>query len=217
MVSAVNAVVIPLQGGHWPADWPAALEPLRAASRTIQVATGSQETIYEIPINDRETFDRVWVAVRTLATPGGQLTLYHTEPARLAGWGNILSNAGTTIRIYAPSGGCFSKGGLGLATEADIKQAVEQGAALRAEPPWPKSIIGPGGELPQFVTFDTDSAGHAIWISAEEPIDASRLRGFLCRARIDLDLIVDGTTVDLNQIQLPKNVRVIDRLFSGEK
>lgn len=215
--SLVEAVVFPESGGNWPADWPAVLEPLRATSRTVRIATGTQETIYEIPISDPQTFDTVWVAVRTLATPGGQLTLYRKDSTLVHGWGHFLSNDRTTIRIFAPSGGCLSKGGAGIATSADIKEAVDKGQALLAKPPWPNSIIGPGGELPQYVTLDTDGEGHVVWVSADQPHDASKPRGFMNRARVDIDLIVDGDTVDLNRIQLPDNVRVIDRRFAGEK
>ena len=132
--SQAEAVVFSESGGRWPADWPAVLEPLRTTSRTVRVATGTQETIYEIPINDPQTFDQVWAAVRTLATPGGQFTLYRKDSTLIRGWGNLLSNDRTTIRIFAPSGGSSSKGG----------------ETLTARPPWPNSIIGPGGELPQY-------------------------------------------------------------------
>lgn len=190
------AVVFSQSRGLWPAE----LEPFRATSRTVGVATGTQENIYEIPIGDQQTFERVWAAVRTLATPGGRLTLYHKDSLPLR-WGHFTDNERTTIRIFAPTGGTNSK----------------NRETLKVGPPWPNSIIGPGGKLPEYVTIDTDDKAHAVWVAADQPHDASHPRGFLNRARIDLDLIVDGTTVDLNRIQLPDNVLVVDRRFSGEK
>ncbi len=80
--------------GNWPEKWPKELEPLREASRTIDVATGLQQKIYEIPIPDRTTFEKVWPAVLEVRTPGSPLTLYRKATPPPKAWGHFLSNKG---------------------------------------------------------------------------------------------------------------------------
>lgn len=38
----------------------------------------------------------------------------------------------------------------------------------------------------------------------------------ICRARIDAGLVVDGQVIDLNRVELPEGVRVVDRRFGEE-
>lgn len=72
MTISVHAAVFTEERGSWPENWPEVLEPLRGTSKTIGVGTGIQENIYEIPIADRETFEKVWPEILKLRTPGAR-------------------------------------------------------------------------------------------------------------------------------------------------
>jgi hypothetical protein len=65
--------------GQWPATWPKELEPFRSHARTIEVATGVQENVFEIRFESREEFERAWPAILKLKTPGAPITLYTTN------------------------------------------------------------------------------------------------------------------------------------------
>src|SRR5258708_4199665 len=72
-VGVASALVMTQDKGTWPADWPKALEPLRANARTIEVANGTQENVYEITFTDRDTFEKIWPTILALKTPGAPL------------------------------------------------------------------------------------------------------------------------------------------------
>src|SRR5215217_5792635 len=91
--------------GTWPADWPKELEPLRKSARTVGVATGIQQNIYEITFADRETFEKVWPTILKVKTPGAPLTLWKVATTPPTAWGSLLNNAAPAVRIYAPSEG----------------------------------------------------------------------------------------------------------------
>jgi hypothetical protein len=180
------AIVLVDDHGNWPEDWPNELEPLRASSRTLGVLTGIKETVYEIPVPDRETFERIWPAIVAVRTPGSPLRLSRFDPAIKDG--SLFSNNHPTVRIFAPS------------------NAV---SGVKGDLPLPKEIVGSNGELPEYVIRKNDEEGQSHWVlpeSGQSP--SSRFR-----ARIDLELVVDGQIIDLNRIALPDVATIIDRRF----
>jgi hypothetical protein len=200
LAATAFALVFDYGVGAWPEDWPAELEPLRATSRTIDVATGIQEKVYVIPVADQATFDAVWPAVRKLLKPGAALTLYRKGPSPPTGWGGLLSNEQTAIRIFAPCHGTTRRDNMELSTG----------------PPWPASIVGKDGELPEFVVAEKGAEGRLAWVAADPREKPDKHRGFYYRARIDVDLVVDGETIDLNKVKLPDDARIEDCRFRDD-
>lgn len=213
-MNVCRAAVFPQDRGAWPEDWPKELEPLRETSRTIGIGTGIQENIYEIPISDRETFEKVWPAVLKLRTPGSPLTLHRADSTPPKNWGDFLSNANPAIRIYAPTGSYSMKEAVDLQNPPDFEALVREGRALRARAPWPKAIVGKNGELPEYVVSEKGPDGRLIWVAAD-PFQESKgpPRGFYNRARIDIELVVDGKVIDLNHVEFPDGVVIIDHRF----
>lgn len=195
--------------GSWPAEWPSGLDPLRNASRTIEVATGIQQTIHEIPVPDRETFEDLWPRILDLRSKGGVVVLYRVGSAPPADWGSLLSNEKPAVRIYTPTGGHVG-GSESQSVEslADAEAQVKKGKMLRAGPPWPADVQTTSGELPEYVTSVEDENGRLKWVVAA---DRNEARGFLHRARVDIDLVVDASVIDLNRIRLPGDGAIVDR------
>ncbi len=170
--------------GTWPDSWPKELEPYRDQARTLGVATGIQETVYEIPFDSREEFEKAWPHILKLKSKGSRLIL-EKSPSRFCG----LAMA-TGVRILWPSAG-FSE--------------LPDGTRLQAAPPWPDSIKFASGELPEYVMHEGGQ-----WV----PFTSGRERkGFLHRARVDIMLVTDGQVVDLNRIELPGETPILDRRF----
>jgi len=215
---SVRAAVFIEKRGSWPEDWPEVLEPLRETSKTIGVGTGIQENIYEIPIADRETFEKVWPEILKLRTPGSPLTLYRAGGGDHPSWGQFVSNQRAAIRIFAPSGGIATAGNVEIDVNnpPDWEQLIRDGMALRAQAPWPESLAGKDGELPQYVVSEKQEDGTLKWVAADPYADA-KPRGFYFRARIDVELVVDGDIIDLNRTRLPAEAVIVDRRFNGEK
>ena len=212
-----QAVIFHQSRGAWPEDWPKELEPLRETSRTIGVGTGIRENIYEIPVPDRDTFERIWPAILRLRTPGGPLTLYRAGSPPPKKWGDVLSNKEPAIRIYGPSGSYSSKGAAGPQDPPDFKKLVEKGRALVARGPWPRTIVGKNDELPQYVTSEEGKDGRLVWVPGDPFHDKDEgPHGVYYRARIDVELVVDGKTINLNRVELPDGVTVIDHRFDDE-
>ncbi|MGA2440904.1 MAG: hypothetical protein ABSH08_08090 [Tepidisphaeraceae bacterium] len=189
-----RALVLREPSGNWPVDWPKVLDPLRSAARTVGIATGIQQNIYEITFSDRATFETAWPTILSLKSPGAPLTLYKVGSAPPSDWGNLLSNAAPIVRIYAPAYG------------GEIEMGGEK---LKLGPPWPASIISPKGELPEFVVAKKVN-GKLQWIDAVGTPDTA---GFHYRARIEIELVVDGQVIDLNRIPLPSSGPIIDKRF----
>lgn len=211
-----SAAIYTADEGNWPEEWGAELEPLRATSRTIGVATGLQENIYEIPIADRETFERVWPAVLKLVTPGGRVTLTTVSDEPDPNWGHILDGKRATIRIYGPSGGYASVGSTDPNQPVDYEQLVKDGKALKTDAPWPQDIVGPRGELPEYVVSVKGEDGRLTW-KPIDPFAGGEFRGFCHRARIDVELVIDGQIIDLNATQLPEGATIKDQRFAAPK
>jgi hypothetical protein len=184
-LSPAGALVETDQGGHWPADWPRELEPLRERAPTIGVATGFQETIYQIPLRTPEEFQRVWPALLGVKSKGGTLTLRLLSDKSPAPVGATSDTP--CVRIYAPC-------------------AATVGKALHTGPPWPDSARLPNGELPEWVT-DRRVEGRLMWV----PVTAARPAGDLFRARVDLELVVDGAIINLNRTYLPADTPIVDQ------
>lgn len=202
------ALIIPSDEGKWPATWPKELESLREKSKTLDVATGIQEHIYTIPFETRDEFEKFWPILVALRTPGSPLTLSRAGVTD-SGWGQFVSNAKPSVRIKGPTGG-YAGGTANIGGQIDLKE-LDVGTMLFAGAPWPKALLGPQGELPEYVTAVPIEDGKIAW----EPVDLTvdKARGFLNRARVDIELVLDSEIIDLNRIRLPQDARIIDRRF----
>jgi len=205
----LSLVVGPSAAPTWPNDWPVELEDVRADAKTIDIVTGIQATIYQIPFGSREQFEAVWPGVLRAKSPGGTLTLYKVG-SEGEGWPGV-SNEQPAVRIYAPSNGSIVAPDVwGREPRAqppapeEVQALVEQGKALEAREPWPKSAYLPSGDLSEYVTSATVD-GRMTWVPAAE---AEEIR---FRARVDIVLVVDGEVVDLNRIHLPPDTKIIDK------
>jgi len=203
-----RALIIPSDEGKWPTTWPKELDPLRKKSKTLDVATGIQEHIYTIPFETRDDFEKFWPILVAMRTPGSPLTLSKAGVTD-SGWGQFVSNAKPCVRIKGPTGG-YAGGKAKVGEQIDLKE-LEAGTMLFAGTPWPKEIVGPQGELPEYVTAVPIEDGKIAWKPIDPAVD-KRL-GFLNRARVDIELVLDGEIIDLNRLRLPEDARIIDRRF----
>ena len=74
-----------------------------------------------------------------------------------------------------------------------------------ADFPWTIPITPAHETLPEYVTMENGVPMPAT------PGDGGT--GFYHRARVDIELIVDGDVVDLNRVALPNDTPIIDRRF----
>ena len=195
--------------GLWPTNWPPEMEALRKSARTISVATGIQENIYEIVFTNRAQFEAVWPAIQKLKSPFSPVTVYKTNSAPPRGWGWILSNAQPSIRIYAPANSFY---GSTETNQSAFEKLVAEKKILKAGEPWPQEVIGTNGTLPEFVKAQTVGE-HLEWTPTDLPSEINDLRNrssFLFRARIDLDVVVDDSIIQLADLQFPFNTPVHD-------
>ena len=203
------ALIIPSDEGKWPASWPKELESLRKKSKTLDVATGTQEHIYTIPFENRDEFEKLWPVLVKLRTPGSPITLTRTSTVD-AGWGKFLPNDKPCVRIKGPTGG-YLGGSAQVGGQIDLKE-LEAGTMLFVGVPWPQEIIGAKGELPEYVSEIKTENGKRTWKPLSQTPDADR--GFHFRARIDIELVLDGTVIDLNRIAIPNDAHIVDRRFA---
>jgi hypothetical protein len=185
--------------GHWPETWPKELDSLRKQARTLGIATGIQETVYEIPFTDAEQFEAAWPHILAVKSEGAPLILVRS-PSRILGTLGESMDAG--VRIHCPSMG-------GVSGTPDGKQ-------LKVGPPWPDDIKSESGVLPEYVVNKDGK-----WVGGDKEVLLQRIKdgervGFLYRARIDIELVVDGQIVDLNWIPLPADTPIVDKRFKGE-
>jgi len=227
------ARVIRQEMGTWPADWPKELEPFRKQAHTLQVGAGIQQTVYEIRFENREEFERLWPVLLKLKTKGAPLTLYSAGANPPAEWGGLIINLAPTVRIYAPSRARIRPAtGKSATTQAADRPTTVEPEPLRAAPPWPKNIVLPGGGLPEYVR-PREAGGKLAWsaMTPEESSAAAKVPltgpppgatpgqitpGVIYRARIDLDLVVDGKVIDPARISLPPKSQIIDKRESKE-
>lgn len=102
---------------------------------------------------------------------------------------------------------------------------------LRIGPPWPEDIRSESGGLPECVIYEngkwapyTDEMQKVFEKLEEEEIkrkekmhDVIRPYYFRQRARVEIELVVDGDIVDLNRIPLPPDTPIIDKRFKDNK
>ena len=204
---AALALLMPWNEGKWPATWPKELDSFRKDAQTLDVATGKQEHIHTIPFKDRETFEKLWPILLGLRTPGSPITLSKIGQSH-PGWGKYLSNKLPCIRIKGPSSGYT--GGTSKNGQLDLKE-LEAGTMLFAGGPWPKELMGANGELPEYVSAGKTNDGKLTWVLPETVPE--RQRGFLHRARMEIEIVIDGEIIDLNRIRLPQDALIVDTRF----
>jgi len=171
-----------LNTGRWPASWPKELEPYRKVARTVDVACGIQEKAYEIPIDSRDEFEKMWPYILKLMTKGSLLII---EKSPSTYW---MSTLEVGVRILAPP---------------DHVVGLPDGTKLEAKLPWPDYIKSPSGELPEYVT-----PKYGKWTPWPQ---LDQLHGDRYRARVDIVLVTDGKVIDPNRISLPLGTSVIKK------
>ena len=184
-----SALILHEEKGTWPESWPKELEPLRGRAKTVQVAHGIQETVYEIPFVSREEFEKAWPHILTLKSKGAPIIL-EQSPSTYSRSGSTMS---TGVRILWPSGGTVT---------------VTNGTRLEAKAPWPESARTVGGELAEYVVIENGK-----WV----PFAGGEPRGFLNRARVDIMLVIDGKVIDPNRIEFPKGTPLVDQRPKDEQ
>jgi len=97
------------------------------------------------------------------------------------------SNKAAAVRIHAPARG--------------------MSGSLAIGPPWPAAALLPDGQLPEYVEHVGDT-----WV----PAAAGKPFFFHFRARVDLELVVDGKVIDLNRIPLPADTPIVDTRAAPE-
>jgi len=186
------ALVGRCEQGMWPANWPKEFEPYRKQAKTIMLAAANQEDVHEIRFENREEFEKVWPTILKLKSKGAPLRLRSIEKPFKSG--SLFNNEQPVVRIYGPAytGGVSRPGG----------------KILRPVPPWPESIKSPTEELPEYVTISENGKS---WVAAQEKPPIETVKGFIYRARIEIELVVDGNIIDLNRIHLPADTAIIDK------
>ncbi|MBL7153693.1 MAG: hypothetical protein ISS79_08240 [Phycisphaerae bacterium] len=174
----------------WPSDWPIELSPYRAQGKTFQIAAGNQETAYEIHFKNREEFEKIWPTIQKVKSKGGTLKLSSIEKP-FDEKTSFFSQAQPIVRIYGP-------------VHPAWPVTFRGGKKLVPGPPWPDSARLEAGELSEYVT---GSADRTTWLPYV--YDPNKPAG-MWRARIDIELVVDGEIIDLNRIRLPADTRIID-------
>ena len=190
--------------GTWPDSWPKELEPYRGQAKTIAIASGIQENVYEIRFENREEFEKLWPIILKLKDKKAPLRLRRIEKSFKKGW--LFNSEKPVVRVFSH-----------VYPAWPIRRPGFR--ELRPAPPWPDSIKSPTGELPEYVARSED--GNA-WIPVEKEkprdfmwswVEEGKPRGPMYRARTEIELVVDGTIIDLNRILLPPDTPIIDRRF----
>ncbi len=200
--------------GTWPSDWPKELEPLRKQSRTLIHSTVA---IYEIPFTSREEFESAWPHLLKLKSKEAEIFLRSSPDERL---GDTIT-AG--VRILSPlTGQSTWPIGTNLRSsdfpldEETAKSLAE--VSLRIGPPWPEHIKSESGALPKYAINENGKWSAYREIESDSKRERGRKQFRMKRARLDIELIVDGDIVDLNRIPLPADALIIDKRFeSGNK
>jgi hypothetical protein len=212
LISASSIALITGRGeGNWPASWPKELEPYRKQAKTIELAAGNQENVYEIRFKNREEFEKLWSTILKLKDKGAPIRLRSIEKTFKKG--SLFNDEKPAVRIFShvwPAGPSYHPG--------DRK--------LIPAPPWPDSIKSSTGELPEYVTISEDGMTWVpvfgqypeyvtVTVSQDwktlNPVEIKKPRGFIYRARTEIELVVDGTIIDPNRICFPADTRIIDK------
>jgi hypothetical protein len=202
------AMVTITNKGTWPDTWPKELEQYRAQAKTHGVAHGISENVHEISFAKRDEFEKAWPHILKLRSSGTRLVL-QTSPSMYSVSGSEMGPGvrilvAETIITGAANPEAQPKEEEDPLTGTELQELVKQGKMLKTGPPWPKYIMI-DDELPEYVQAKYVD-GKQKW----EPVDAG------IRARLDIELVVDGSIVDLNRIQLPPNTLIIDNRFNKE-
>lgn len=185
--------------GGWPKNWPTELEPLRNQSRTL---THSQYKIHEIPFACNEDFEAAWLHILAVKSKEAPLILLRS-PNKYRNFGETIK-AGVRIlsprtgTLVTPEGSLYPPG---------AESVIPEGKFLRIGPPWPDHIKSESETLPEYVINENGK-----WAAYDLNVKKDPSR-YLRRARIDIELVVDGDIVDLNRIPLPANTPIIDKRF----
>ena len=178
------------ENGSWPKSWPKEMEPLRSQARSLH---HFQYAIHDIPFTSREGFEAAWPHILAVKSKEAPLIL-------LSGPNNYR-NVGVTIkagvRIRSPQ-------------TRTLATPHPDGKPLRIGPPWPDHIKSESGALPEYVVYENGKWRPYVPDAKKDPSRLISLR----RARIEIELIVDGEVVDLNRIPLPADTPIIDKRVS---
>lgn len=212
-----QCLVFTRDGGSWPSDWPAELEPLRGSAKTIDVGTGTQEQIYEITFESSDDFLKAWPALLQVRTPGSPLRFRQvsvSEPKK-GSWESIVSNSKPKVRIYAPVSNSTR---VGRVADYGPDQPIPAGKKPKMlpftlGPPWPQELLTREGGLPEYVHAIPQN-GKAVLVEVKS---GERPRGFGYRARVDIEIVVDGKVIDLNRIEFPKDALIMDHRFEVQE
>ena len=180
------ASVIIWRQGKWPGPWPKQLKPYRQQTKTIDVSGDIEETVFEIPFEKRDAFEKAWPEILKLKSEGAPLIL-EKGPSEYKAGGTTFNKG---IRI------------LWLSTQKII---MDDGTELRDSPAEFAFVTTETGELPEYV-IEKDG----VWI----PYTGQDKPGPRHRTRVDIVLITDANIVDLNRIPLPAKTPIIDRRFT---
>ena len=219
---AYSIAIGPSSRGGWPASWPAELEPLRDHATTLKFMSATDEDIHQINFEDRKEFEKLWPVILSLKTPGAPVTL---SAIRKDVAGAQIRYSKPSVIIYTPPAGPHEvnvsaltmeqrrwlTATMGDYTSATVarrqelrNEAVRSMQALRTGPPWPAELLSPSGALPEYVDHDVID-GKAQWVPSTDGT------GF--RARVEIELVVDGKIIDLNRIQFSPDTPIIDQRF----
>lgn len=134
-------------------------------------------------------------------TPGSTLTLSKINEIE-PGWGNLLTNAKPCVRIRGPAASILER--FEKSFGSDLSADDVEAASIR-------ELVGPQGELPEYVTQVLVNRSPTVWRDAGKT--PGHVAGFMYRLRVDMELVVDGNVIDLNRVPLPQDSRIIDRRF----
>ena len=203
--SFCSGMVIVHETGRWPDSWPKELEPYRKQAETRSSSIPYSENVYEIRFENRQEFEKLWPTILKLKDKRAPLRLRSIK--RPIKEGSLSNSEKPVVRVFSHVYPAWPSRRTGS-------------RELRPAPPWPDSIKSPTGELPEYVARSED--GNA-WIPVEKekprdfdfiwsPVEEGKPR-FMYRARTEIELVVDGTIIDLNRILLPPDTPIIDRRF----
>jgi hypothetical protein len=184
--------------GLWPDSWPKPLDGLRTQARTL---AHGQHTVYEIPFTQRAEFESAWPHLLTVTSTHAPIVLLRSPDKWL---GDSIA-AGVRIRC-PPTGQRVTFQGTNYPPGSE--PAIADGKFLRVGPPWPDDIKSPSGALPEYVIIDNGK-----WRAFDQKDFGGPNERTIRRARIEVEVIVDGDIVNLNRIPLPADAPIIDKRF----
>lgn len=199
-LSASNAFCTMLvePGGDWPENWPRELEALRFKASTGHFMAGSVATLYYIPFDAREEFERAWPAILKLKSKGAPLSLYTIDPPKTDPNDTRVVTTVPQVSIVCPEKGTYRK-----MSDGSYEHQAE----------WTEHIkpFLTDGILPQFVGRPRTPGPHADWVTVNPKEHDNILEyGRMEQARVELMVHVDGSVIDLNRIPLPDDTPIRD-------